>query len=86
MNLDSFDLAKLIRIVVAADEFEAYFGKNVGCNADWPLELKADQDAADKITELLNRLQDALKPYRECKRPEPPASNFNSPLDNPPSR
>jgi hypothetical protein len=57
---------ELIRIAVAGHELEKWLGENVGHTADWPIEIKADeQESADKLCELINELQKALKPYRK---------------------
>lgn len=61
-------LANLMRITVAADALEAFLTSNVGSNADWPVELAVDSDYSPQLVELLNNLQDALKPYREAKK------------------
>jgi len=70
MNLDSFDLAKLIKIVVAADELEEFLHDNSGTTADWPVDISADNERdGQEMCARLNKLRDALKPYREAKRP-----------------
>lgn len=54
----------LERIAETADALESWLGKNVGTNDDWPIEIKADEDGAAKLTRLLRDLNDALTPYR----------------------
>ena len=58
--------AEFQRIAVASHELEKWLGENVGLTADWPIAISSDcQERADKLCELINELQTALKPYRK---------------------
>lgn len=59
------NLQNLINIVYAADELENYLAKNSGVSADWPIDIKCrDEESSTKLNELLNKLHQALKTYR----------------------
>lgn len=59
--------AQAMLVVRAADILEEYLGRNTGTTADWPIEIKGDQDSAPHLTNLLQELVTALKPYRVSK-------------------
>jgi hypothetical protein len=59
------DHAVLKRIAETADALEKWLGENAGTNADWPVELRADEeDAAATLSGKLQALAVALAPYR----------------------
>ena len=59
-------MSELEHIAHAAHHLEKWLGENVGHTADWPIAIKADcQESADRLCELINELQTALKPFRK---------------------
>jgi len=59
----------LMRIVKAADELEEYLGANCGTTADFPCDIKCDnQESAIKVASLLAELHAALEVYRLPKK------------------
>ena len=64
-------MAVLERIADTAHKLEDFLGRNAGDNADWPVRLKADDEAiADEFSDLLETLRLNLLPYRdELSRP-----------------
>lgn len=60
--------SELRKIAKCADTLEDYLGKNSGTTKDWPIDIKCDNETdANKVTDLLNDLKEALKPYRRSK-------------------
>lgn len=60
---------ELLKIVKTADSLEDWLSKNTGTNDEWPIEIKADQEGAEKLSELLTSLKESLLPYREVMKP-----------------
>ncbi len=53
-------------VVEAAHRVERYLHVNCGVNADFPLDLVADNEiSAEEIGNLLQSLSDALQPFRD---------------------
>lgn len=66
-QIDCGRLQYLERVFETADALERWMGENVGHNAEWPIEIKADEDGAGKLSSLLNDFKDSLAPLREPK-------------------
>lgn len=67
-QIDCGRIQYLERVTETADALEKWLGENTGTNDDWPIEIKADQDGASKLSRLLSDLSDALKPLRMLKQ------------------
>ena len=58
------EVQTLERIAETSDALESWLGKNAGTNDDWPIEIKADEYGAAKLSSLLRDLNDSLIQYR----------------------
>jgi len=56
----------LEKIAASADRLESWMAQNAGDNADWPLDLKCDnEETANEFSGLLTGLKEALGPWRK---------------------
>ena len=51
-------MTKLERLAV---ELHDHMWRNIGVTTDWPLQVGGDDDAVDKLIDLLNKLQNEIK-------------------------
>jgi len=58
VNLD------LLSVFLAAEDLERWLSQNTGTTADWPIEIKADEDGARDLSQRLNALRKTLDPVR----------------------
>ena len=65
----TYPTADLLAIAEAADKLEAWLHQNAGITADWPIDLVArDETASEELSQKLNDLSAALKPFRALGR------------------
>lgn len=58
----------LLRIVKAADALEQWLGDNAGPTADYPIRITGTRlSDVNQMARRLDRLKDALTPFREVK-------------------
>ena len=60
---DTYHILK--SIAWSAHNLERFMGENCGTTSDFPIELTCDSDTVDRLTQMLNELQEALSPFRD---------------------